>query len=160
MTPNTLYFLANSYLDGLAKVAQTVYSWASLERGEKAFNIKTDVPLFGSFFGAKTNVDSREYGEMERQVLEIDKRLNTLKQQRPEYYPLYLAENPLSAAIVDAYRKRQGELNKLRSEAKEIRTMRGISPKDREALLQISTMQQNMLKHRMVQDFKAYGLER
>lgn len=160
VSPNTLYFLANSYLDGLAKVAQTVYSWASLDRGEKAFNIKTDVPLFGSFFGAKVNVDSREYGEMERKILEMDKRLNTLKKERPEYYPLYLAENPLDAAIVDAYRKRQGELNKLRAEAKEIRTMRGISPKDREELLRIATMQQNMLKHRMVQDFKAFGMER
>ena len=159
VSPNTLYFFANSYLDGLAKVAQTAYSWASLERGEKAFNVKTDLPFFGSFFGAKTNVDSREYGNMEKKVLEIDKRMNTMALNNPERLAMYEVKYPLHTAIVDAYRARQGELNRLRSEAKEIRTNRNISPKDREELLRISIMQQNMLKNQMVRDFKAYGLD-
>lgn len=159
VSPNTLYFFANSYLDGLAKLAQTAYSWASLERGEKAFNVKTDLPFFGSFFGAKTNVDSREYGNMEKKVLEIDKRMNTMALNNPERLAMYEVKYPLHTAIVDAYRARQGELNRLRSEAKEIRTNRNISPKDREELLRISIMQQNMLKNQMVRDFKAYGLD-
>ena len=75
-------------------------------------------------------------------------------------YAEYEAENPLHGYIVDAYRARQGKLNKLRNEAKEIRNMRELSPKDRESMLRMATMEQNILKHQMVQDFKAYGLDR
>jgi hypothetical protein len=160
VSPNTLYFFANSYLDGLAKVGEVLYSWVNLDRGEKTFNIKTDVPLIGSFFGAKTNVDSREYGEIEKQILKIDKRMNTLDQRDPARLAEYEAKNPLHGMLVDAYRSRQGELNRLRAEAREIRTMPGLSPKTRDELLRISTMQQNVLKYQMVQDFKALGMER
>jgi hypothetical protein len=160
VSPNSLYFFANSYLDGLAKVGEVLYSWVNLDRGEKTFNIKTDVPLIGSFFGAKTNVDSREYGEIEKRILEIDKRMNTLDQRDPVRLAEYEAKNPLHGMLVDAYRSRQGELNKLRAEAREIRTMPDISPKTRDELLRISTMQQNVLKYQMVQDFKALGMER
>jgi hypothetical protein len=160
VSPNSLYFFANSYLDGLAKVGEVLYSWVNLDRGEKTFNIKTDVPLIGSFFGAKTNVDSREYGEIEKRILEIDKRMNTLDQRDPARLAQYEAKNPLHGMLVDAYRSRQGELNRLRAEAREIRTMPGLSPKTRDELLRISTMQQNVLKYQMVQDFKALGMER
>lgn len=159
-SPNTLYFFANSYLDGLAKLGEIGYSWVDLDKGEKAFNIKNDLPLFGSFFGAKVNVDSREYGEMEKKILEIDKRMNTLDKLYPELLPQYEAKNPMHGSLVDAYRARQGELNRLRSEAREIRTMPGLSPKAREQLLRIATMEQNVIKHEMVEDFKAYGLSR
>jgi hypothetical protein len=160
VSPNSLYFFVNSYLDGLAKVGEVLYSWVNLDKGEKAFNIKTDVPLVGSFFGAKVNVDSRDYGEVEKRILEIDKRMNTLDQRDPVRLAEYEAKNPLHGALVDAYRSRQGELNKLRAEAREIRTMPGITPKTRDELLRISTMQQNVLKYQMVQDFKALGMER
>jgi hypothetical protein len=160
VSPNTLYFFANSYLDGLAKIGEVGYSWVDLDRGEKAFNIKTDLPLFGSFFGAKVNVDSREYGEMEKKIIEIDKRMKTLDDLYPELLAQYEVKNPMHGSLVDAYRERQGELNRLRSEAKEIRTMRGLSPKAREQLLRIATMEQNAIKHEMVENFKAYGLTR
>jgi hypothetical protein len=72
MSPNTLYFFTNSYLDGISKMfLELPYSLTDLAQGEKTFNPKTDVPLFGSFFGAKTNVDSREYGKIEKKILEI-----------------------------------------------------------------------------------------
>ena len=156
-SPNTLYFFANSYLDGLAKIGEIGYSWANLEQGKKAFNLKQDVPLFGSFFGTKTNVDSREYGNIETRIKELDKRLNTLDEVNPAKAAQYDAKNPLSRGLIDAYKARQGELNKLRAEANQIRNMPGISPKSRDEMLKIVTMQQNILKHEMVMDFKAYG---
>jgi hypothetical protein len=156
-SPNTLYFFSNSYLDGLAKLGEVGYSWANLAQGEKQFSLKTDVPLFGSFFGAKTNVDSREYGNIEGRIKELDRRLSTLDEVNPGKAAVYDAQNPLSRGLVDAYKSRQGELNTLRAEANQIRNMAGISPKTRDELLRIVTMQQNMLKHQMVMDFKAYG---
>jgi hypothetical protein len=156
-SPNTIYFFANSYLDGLAKVGEIGYSWANLGKSEKQFNIKTDVPLLGSFFGVKTNVDSREYGNIETRIKELDKRLSTLDEVNPGRAAIYDSKNPLSRGLIDAYKARQGELNSLRAEANRIRNMPSLSPKSRDELLRIVVMQQNMLKHQMVMDFKAYG---
>jgi hypothetical protein len=157
ISPNTMYFFANSYLDGLAKLGEISYSWANLESGEKKFNLKTDVPLFGSFFGTKTNVDAREYGNIEKRIKELDERLYTLEETSPDRAAMFEAKNPLARPLIDAYKARQGELSKLRAEANQIRNMPGLSPKARDELLRIVIMQQNILKHEMVMDFKAYG---
>ena len=161
MSPNTLYFFTNSYLDGISKMfLELPYSLTDLAQGEKTFNPKTDVPLFGSFFGAKTNVDSREYGKMEVKIKEMSQRLTTLEADSPEAYGEYISKNPLVPKIVDIYQERQGDLNELRQKATEIRNIRYLSPKDRDSLLKITIMEQNFLKHMMVEDFKAYGLDR
>jgi hypothetical protein len=158
-SPNTLYFFANSYLDGVAKIGELTYNWANLDKGAKEFNPKNDIPLFGSFFGAKTNVDSREYGKVEEKIKEIDKRLVTMEKDDPTVYAKYIAKNPLHPSIVEVYQSKQGELNALRQQATEIRNMRGLAPKQRDQILKIITLEQNMLKHQMVMQFKALGLE-
>ena len=158
-SPNTLYFFSNSYLDGISKLAEVTYSWANLGKGSKELNLKTDLPLLGSFFGAKSNVDAREYGNMETRIKEMDKRLTTLDEVAPERAAMQDAKNPLDRAIIDAYKIRQGELNKLRAEANQYRNMPGLSIKQRDAMLKIVILQENMLKHEMVMDFKAYGMK-
>jgi hypothetical protein len=159
ISPNTIYFFANSYLDGVAKIGELTYNWANLDKGAKEFNPKNDIPLFGSFFGAKTNVDSREYGKVEEKIKEIDKRLVTMEKDDPTVYAKYIAKNPLHPSIVEVYQSKQGELNALRQQATEIRNMRGLAPKQRDQILKIITLEQNMLKHQMVMQFKALGLE-
>jgi hypothetical protein len=159
ISPNTMYFFTNSYLDGVAKIAELMYSWTNLGKGEKEFNPKTDLPLFGSFFGAKTNVDSRQYSKVEQKIKEIDERLYSMEKDDPVQHALYVAKNPLYPSIVEVYRSKQGELNALRQKATEIRTMKYISPKDRDQILKTITLEQNMLKYQMVQEFKVLGIE-
>jgi hypothetical protein len=159
ISPNTIYFFANSYLDGVSKLGEIAYNWANLDKGEREFNPKNDVPLFGSFFGAKTNVDSREYGKVEEKIKDIDKRLVTMKKDDPAIYASYIAKNPLHQNIVDVYQSKQGELNALRQKATEFRNMKGLSPKQRDQVLKVITLEQNMLKHQMVMQFKAMGME-
>ena len=159
ISPNSIYFLANSYLDGLSKIAEITYNWVNLDKGEREFNPKNDIPLFGSFFGAKTNVDSRLYGKVEQKIKEIDKRLYSMKKDDPAQYSLYVAKNPLYPSVVEAYQSKQGELNKLRQKATEIRTMKYLSPKDRDQILKTITLEQNMLKYKMVEEFKVLGIE-
>ena len=159
ISPNTIYFFANSYLDGISKIGELTYNWASLDKGEREFNPKNDVPLFGSFFGAKTNVDSREYGKIEEKIKEISKRLVTMKQDDPVVYANYIAKHPLHQNIVDVYQSKQGELNALRQKATEFRNMKGLSPKQRDQVLKVITLEQNMLKHQMVMQFNAMGME-
>jgi len=159
ISPNTIYFLANSYLDGISKIGEVTYNWANLDKGEKEFSPKNDIPLFGSFFGAKTNVDSRQYGKVEQKIKEIDKRLVSMEKDDPVQHALYVAKNPLYPSVVEAYQSKQGELNALRQKATEIRTMKYISPKDRDQILKTITLEQNMLKYQMVQEFKVLGVE-
>ena len=161
-SPNTVYFFANSYIDGISRVAQNMYSWNNFAKGEKDFNARTDIPLFGSFFGAKTNVDSREYGRVEEQIKELQKRIKTLEEVHPENLGKFINSNPYAMTIVDVYSENQGELNELRQEANEVRNLqqRGmISPKDRDAILKVIILQENILKHEMVTTFKAYGMK-
>ena len=159
ISPNSIYFLANSYLDGISKIGEITYNWANLDKGEKEFNPKNDIPLFGSFFGAKTNVDSRQYGKVEEKIKEIDKRLVSMEKDDPVQHALYVAKNPLYPSVVEAYQSKQGELNALRQKATEIRTMKYLSPKDRDQILKTITLEQNMLKYQMVQEFKVLGVE-
>jgi hypothetical protein len=159
LSPNSIYFLANSYLDGLSKIAEITYNWANLDKGEKEFSPKNDIPLFGSFFGAKTNVDSRRYGKVEEKIKEIDKRLVSMEKDDPVQHALYVAKNPLYPSVVEAYQSKQGELNALRQKATEIRTMKHLSPKDRDQILKTITLEQNMLKYQMVEEFKVLGIE-
>jgi iron-sulfur cluster repair protein YtfE (RIC family) len=105
-------------------------------------------------------VDSREYGKMEVKIKEMKQRLVTLEEDSPDLYGEYVGKNPLVPTIVDIYEGRQGDLNELRQKATEIRNMRYLSPKDRDSLLKITIMEQNLLKHMMIEDFKAYGMER
>jgi hypothetical protein len=159
ISPNTIYFLANSYLDGISKIGEITYNWVNLDKGEKEFNPKNDIPLFGSFFGAKSNVDSRQYSKVEKKIKEIDKRLVSMEQDDPVQHALYVAKNPLYPSIVDVYQSKQGELNELRQKATEIRTMKYLSPKDRDQILRTITLEQNMLKYQMIQEFKVLGIE-
>jgi hypothetical protein len=159
-TPNTVYFFANSYLDGITRIMQNAYSWSQLKGGERDFNPRTDLPLFGSFFGAKTNVDSREYGKMEVEVKKMAKKLETLDEFHPEAMARFEENNPTAADIVDIYEKRQGELNKLRHDATEARNLQGLSIRDRDAIVKMIIMEENLLKHEMVEDFKALGMKK
>jgi hypothetical protein len=51
------------------------------------------------------------------------------------------------------------ELRDLRHEAKQIRLNTALDPKDRDAMIKIINMQQNLVKYRLVQIYKAYGVE-
>jgi len=157
VSPNSLFFLANSYADGLSRVVQLQYN--SQIGAEREFSPKEDLPLLGSFFGAKSNVDSREFGKMEKKIKEISQKLsdNTAR-AAPEIAARYEANHPLYRTIVDIYNDKKGELDALHKEANEIRVM-PIKVSERQALLKINILFQNILKREMVEQFKAYDLE-
>ncbi len=159
-SPNSLYFFANSYADGFAKLLfEMPYGISQLSTGEKAFNPKNDIPLLGSFFGTRGNVDAREFAKAEQKVADIERRLKMFATNPPKYAD-YISKHPFDEAIVAEYNQNvNGELRKLRQEANEIRRAEYYSPADRKDLLRINMFQQNMIKNQIVQSLKAYGLE-
>jgi hypothetical protein len=158
LSPNTAYFFANSYVDGYARLGELAYSWKDIGAGEKNFNPKTDLPLLGSFFGAKSNVDAREFTKVEDKLKDFDERIKTLKKTSPEAYYKFISDNPTAELAVGVYYAQLGSLNRIRKEANDIRVM-PVSPKDRQEMLRANILRQNMVKHQMIEMFKAYGVE-
>jgi hypothetical protein len=159
VSPNTLYFFANSYIDGIGKLAELSYGMFNLSQGAKDFNPKTDLPLFGSFFGSKSNVDSREFTSVEKQIKTIQQNLNTFDTVAPIEGIKYELQNPMHRDIVEIYKRQLVQLNKLREDAQQIRLNQDITPKQRDQMLKLVILEQNLMKHEMITMFKAYGLK-
>ena len=160
ISPNTLYFLANSYADGPMRVVDAAVNSMYLAAGAKEFKAKTDIPLIGSFIGAEPNVDGREFASIEKDIKAMEQKMNMLKKADLDKYDDYLDRHPLNEEIVEFYNKEVGKhLNKLRKEANEVRFDQTLTPKERAALLKENKEEQNIIKYDMVQQFKEYGLK-
>jgi len=156
-TPNTMYFLVNSYADGPARLVDFTINNYYYATGDKEFDAKTNIPLLGSFIGAPPNVDTREFASVEKQILKMSGNLNMFK-SNPEQYIKYVTDNPFDVSLVKLYDKSIGDLNKLRSEDKKLR-LASYTPAERKPLLDANRKYQNLLKHNMIEMFKAYGVE-
>jgi hypothetical protein len=155
VSPNVMFFLFNSYMDGPAKLGDLIYNSMYLVTGEKEFKAKTDVPFIGSFIGAAPNVDGREWASTEKQILEMKRRLNA---PNPDAVDKFLDRNPLAEIVVNLYDKNLAQLNRLRKEGNDIRAG-GYTPKERTQLLEVNKMEQNMVKANLVEMFKDYDVE-
>jgi hypothetical protein len=155
VSPNVMFFLFNSYMDGPAKLGDLIYNSMYLVTGEKEFKAKTDVPFIGSFIGAVPNVDGREWASTEKQILEMKRRLNA---PNPDAVDKFLDRNPLAEIVVSLYDKNLAQLNRLRKEGNDIRAG-GYTPKERVQLLEVNKMEQNMVKANLVEMFKDYDIE-
>jgi len=158
MSPNTAYFLTNSYIDGIAKIGELGYNWIDLSKGEKAFNPKTDLVLLGSFFGSKPNVDAREFSKVQDKLKDLETRSKTLSKVNREVYADFRAENPGVETAISVYNQQKARLDKLHKRANELRTM-NIPRIDREEMVRLNIIQQNMLKHSIIERMKGYGIE-
>ena len=124
----------------------------------KSFDPKTDTPLLSSFIGSKSNFDSREFSKVESQIKEMERILNMFKED-PEQEAKYMAKHPFAEILVETYNKNiNGELKSIRQELNEYRRMQGLSAKDRKQIIDALTLEQNIIKRGMIEDFKAYGV--
>jgi len=158
ISPNTLYFLSNSYIDGIGRVLETAYGMPDIVKGEKSFNPKTDLPLFGSFFGAKSNVDSREFSAVEKKIADMERKINMFSKADPMAAIKYDMKHPFDRMLVHSYNQQlNSHLNPLREQAKKIRLM-DLPPNTRDSMLKIVNFQENLVKRNMIEQYKAYGL--
>jgi len=159
-SPNTLYFFANNYLDGVTRLGHGAHNIALVAAGDKAFNPKTDTLVFDSFFGAPSNIDAREFSNVEKQILDIKKKLVTLEANHPEQYAKYVEDNPLHLAVVDVYDDQINQtLRNLREQANVYRRMQGLSPKERTEVVKNIVQAQNLVKRNLLDIFEAYEIK-
>jgi hypothetical protein len=160
VSPNTLYFFANNYLDGVSRLGAGAMNIGMVTAGSKEFNPKTDTVMFDSFFGAPSNIDAREFSNVEKKILDIKKRLNTLEANNPDQYVRYIEKNPMHQALVDTYDHEVNQvLRDLRQEANVYRRMTGLTPKERNELVKNTVQVQNLVKRNLLDIFEMYGAE-
>jgi DNA-binding Lrp family transcriptional regulator len=160
VSPNSLYFFANSYADGASRVMHNGTNISLWLAGKKDFDPKTDTIFFDSFVGSKSNYDARQWQRIEDDLKEREQKINMLKNNKPDQYLAYLSKNPLDEMLADMYNHDvNGHLKDLREQANKYRAMDTLSPKERKEIVDAIVLQQNFEKYRLVQMYKAFGVK-
>ena len=150
ITPNSLYFFANNYLDGVTRIAHNGYGVGLMLAGQKEFDIRHDVPLADAFVSTTTNVDAAKFTEVQAKVADMERKINTFK-NNPTRMMDYINKHPIDSAIVDFYNQAvASDLKDLQEQAKWIRTNDDFTPKDKTEYLRDNKKLQNMVKKRIV----------
>jgi hypothetical protein len=164
ISPNSMYFFANNYADGLTRAMATSYNVMQVTAGNKNFDPRTDTFFLDSYLKAPSNYDAIQFSKVENKVKEIEKRLNAVK--GTEQYASYVQDNPTHMYIVKSYNKTvNGSLKKIREQMNTIRRS-DMSQKEKQALLQLYNKQQNQIKSAYTtaisaldDDFSTFGYE-
>jgi hypothetical protein len=159
ISPSTLHFFTNSYIDGIARIGETAYGLHDLTKGHKDFDPKTDIPLLGSFFGTRSNYDARQFTAVETKIKNIEKVLNTYKDD-PDKLAEYKDKHPTYATVVKMYNTQLNQqLNPLRAKDNKIRRDKDLSPSDKASMLRENAFLENSIKNRLLETFKDYDVE-
>ena len=159
VSPNVMYFFANNYADGLARVMHNGVNVAQSLVGNKEFEPRTDTLLFDRFFGAVSNVDSREFAKVDKQIRDIASTIKTLKDD-PERYAKYLAKNPTHEYLVEHYNSAtNGTLKDFREQKNNVRRMQELTQAERTSMLRYLTLGENIVKRGLLHEFDALDLK-
>ena len=153
-SPNTMYFFANNYVDGLAKIVSAGLNAGLTVTGQKDFDAKNDLLFVSSFIGTKSNVDAREYSKAEEYIKGVERRVNSLK-DKPEMFSKYIEDNPNDLALVQFYNQQvNGSLRQLRAAANQVRADKNLSISERKAQLEQIVNLQNQVKRQILNGYK------
>jgi len=153
-SPNTMYFFASNYFDGMAKMGTAATNLSYTVAGNKDFDPKHDLPFIGSFIGTKSNVDAREFSKVEDQIKAMDKRINSLK-DKPEMLERYLEANPNAYGAVEFYNEQvNGQLREVRAVANQVRANSELTPRERRLQLDEINGISNTIKRQLLNVFE------
>jgi hypothetical protein len=154
-SPNTIYFFASNYVDGMAKALTGTVNLGLTITGQKDFDLKNDTLFLNSFFGSKSNVDAREFSKVENQIKGIEKRVNALK-DKPEQFEQYMNENPTDYYLVQFYNQQiNGSLKTLRTQANQIRVNKDMNIRERKERLDEIIKMENLVKRQLLNNFES-----
>jgi len=160
VSPNTMYFFANNYLDGVSRLASWSYNTAHTVAGNRDFDFKTDTLLLDAYLKAPSNYDARQFSEVEKEIKNLERRYRAYTSSGDaERIADYFQEHPYDKSVIDYYNKFNGQLNKLRELANKTRTNTNLTIKERQDQVRVLIDNQNKLKSAFVQSVAAYGIE-
>jgi hypothetical protein len=154
-SPNTMYFFANNYADGIMRGISGLTGLTMSVTGYKEFNPKTDSIAFESFFGSPSNFDARQFSNVENRIKDIERRLKTLKETNPDGYARYVRDNPTYQDLVDYYNSEVNrDLRDIRKDMNDIRINPSLTPKERSELIDNYKPVQNLIKRNLLTAFE------
>jgi hypothetical protein len=162
--PNTLYFWTNNYLDGISRIAHSAYGIGLTAAGDKDFDAKSDLVLFSSFVGRKSNYDAREFAQVEKKIQDKADTLRALENTAKlngDIEPLrrYFERNPNDRAIVYIYNKQiNNRIRDLRSIRNAVQSNKNYTPKQKKEIIDQIDLEQNYIKRGMIETFRQYGV--
>lgn len=162
--PNTLYFWTNNYMDGISRIAHSAYGIGLTAGGEKDFDAKSDLVLFSSFIGRKSNYDAREFAQVEKKILDKADTLRSLENTAKlngDIEPLrrYYERNPNDKAIIYIYNKQiNNRIRDLRSIRNAVQSNKNYTPKQKKEIIDQIDLEQNYIKRGMIEMFRQYGV--
>jgi hypothetical protein len=157
MSPNSMYFFANNYLDGLARVVSTSSNLALVAMGNKNFDPRTDTFFLDSYLKAPSNYDATEFKKAELKITDYAKKINAFK-GTPQL-STFMEDNPEAVGIVKSYNKFiNGGLRNLNEAANRVRRS-NMTVKEKQDRLNVLRKQQNQLKSSYLNMLDARGFE-
>jgi hypothetical protein len=157
MSPNSMYFFANNYLDGLARVVSTSSNLALVAMGNKNFDPRTDTFFLDSYLKAPSNYDATEFKKAELKIADYAKKINAFK-GTPQL-STFMEDNPEAMGIVKSYNKFiNGGLRNLNEAANRVRRS-NMTVKEKQDRLNVLRKQQNQLKSSYLNMLDARGFE-
>ena len=158
VSPNTLYFFTNNYVDGLSRMfLNTPYNLGLVLAGQKDFDPKQDAFVLSSFIGKTANYDAKQFAATERKVRDMERKINMFKTD-PAVYADYLDANPMAKTIVDVFNKQVAQLNKATAATKKLRLDNTLTPRERKAEVDDSKLNENVIRRNIVEMLKDYDV--
>jgi hypothetical protein len=156
VTPKTLHFFANSYMDGIARIGASGIGLASALGGAREIDLKEDVLPIASFLGRSSSVDAREYADISKKVSRIDNQLKIFEDS-PEQLARYLERVPNAEIIVKYYNQQTyGRLRDVRQRANQIRRDRDLSIAEKRKLLDELNFERDMIMRNTMESVNAW----
>jgi len=157
ISPNTLHFFTNSYIDGLARLAHNTYGTALTITGQKDFDPKRDVGgILDSFIGKSSSYDAREFADIRTQ---IQRQQNTLAmyKDRPEMLDKYLDTHPNAIMIDNLYNAVvNGQLKTVQHQLRVLEDDTSQSSKDKADEITDLKLQRNWLMRSFIDQVRDY----
>jgi hypothetical protein len=156
VSPNSIYFYANNYADGLSRIVQDSYGLYQTATGEKDFDAKRDLLVFESFISSKSNYNAREFAKIDQEMKQKSRNLESAKLD-PEYFSKYIDDHPTDTMLVQSYNTMiNGNLKTLQHQANVIRHMSDLTPKERNELIQQNKLLQNAVKSGIINSMQPF----
>ena len=152
-----MYFFANNYLDGLARVVSTSSNLALVAMGNKNFDPRTDTFFLDSYLKAPSNYDATEFKKAELKIADYAKKINAFK-GTPQLSK-FMEDNPEAMGVVKSYNKFiNGGLRDLNEAANRVRRS-NMTVKEKQDRLNVLRKQQNQLRSAYLNMLYARGFE-
>lgn len=158
--PQTLFFFANNYADGVSRLIHNSYGVSLWATGNKDFDAKRDLFVLDSFIGKRSSVDARQLASVEKEINSLREEFNMYKNTgNYEGMQKFIERNPNAPALIQYYNMMSnGELRNVRERLNRISSS-DLPPNQRQKLRESDEKLRDMYARNMVEYAKMMGVE-